>query len=359
MLGSFIAGLAGRLDSADCSLDAAAELIRERLEVDRVSISEIDERESRFEIVASSGAGLLVSGTRLPLDTSSHFRTTAERRVFAAASFERLEGFDRPLDEVVMAAGFRSGCAVPIVRGERVVGAVSLSSHQADVDYEPKVSTLTAVSGMLALALGREPPPPVPAVLVYHDDPLVGHGIAKLVEQSSGSNALVCSTLPEAIGVITDAAPDLVVCDDYVGGERVDSFTVQLRRAGASAPLLVVATHNTPENVGAAVRAGAAAFIPRASAAESLPLAVSTLRAGRTLLPPDAGVTLEVGERLTAREREVVACLEEGLRMKQIALRFSISEATAKCHARNVFRKLKASSRAEAVREARRQGLVV
>jgi DNA-binding NarL/FixJ family response regulator len=359
MLESLIAVLAGRLDVAGSSLDGAAELLREWMEVDRVSISEIDEAEGRFEIVASSGASLLVSGTRLPLDTSSHFRTTAERRVFEAPSFERLRDFVRPLDEVVVAAGFASGCAVPIIRGERVVGAVSLSSREAEVDYAPKLGVLTAVSGMLALAIGREPPPPGPAVLVCHDDPLVGQGIAKLVERSADSATLVCSTIDEAIGVIGDTAPDLIVCDDYVGGERVDAFAPRLRRAGASAPLLVVATHDTAENLSATVRAGAAAFIPRAEAAEALPLAMSTLRSGRTLLPPDAGVALDGGERLTTRERDVVVCLEEGLRMKQIALRFAISEATVKCHARNVFRKLNASSRAEAVREARRQGLLV
>ena len=49
---------------------------------------------------------------------------------------------------------------------------------------------------------------------------------------------------------------------------------------------------------------------------------------------------------------------DEGLRFKQIALRLGISEATAKTHARNLFRKLAATSRAEAVHAARRAGLV-
>ena len=49
--------------------------------------------------------------------------------------------------------------------------------------------------------------------------------------------------------------------------------------------------------------------------------------------------------------------LEEGLRFKQIARRLGISEATAKTHARNLFRKLDATSRAEAVHAARERGL--
>jgi DNA-binding CsgD family transcriptional regulator len=60
---------------------------------------------------------------------------------------------------------------------------------------------------------------------------------------------------------------------------------------------------------------------------------------------------------LTARERELLQRLEEGLRFKQIAWRLGISEATAKTHARNLFRKLDATSRAEAVHAAREHGL--
>ena len=50
--------------------------------------------------------------------------------------------------------------------------------------------------------------------------------------------------------------------------------------------------------------------------------------------------------------------LDEGLRFKQLARRLGISEATAKTHGRNLFRKLAASSRAEAVHLARERGLL-
>jgi DNA-binding CsgD family transcriptional regulator len=61
---------------------------------------------------------------------------------------------------------------------------------------------------------------------------------------------------------------------------------------------------------------------------------------------------------LTRRERELLPLLEAGLRFKQIARELSISEPTAKGYARDMFRKLGVSSRAEAVFEARRQGLI-
>lgn len=84
--------------------------------------------------------------------------------------------------------------------------------------------------------------------------------------------------------------------------------------------------------------------------------AVELERLGPVLAPLlRVGVAQDVA--LTGRERELLQSLEEGLRFKQIARRLGISEATAKTHARNLFRKLDATSRAEAVHAARERGL--
>jgi DNA-binding NarL/FixJ family response regulator len=86
--------------------------------------------------------------------------------------------------------------------------------------------------------------------------------------------------------------------------------------------------------------------------------AVELDRLGAELAPLlGVGVARADAVALTGRERELLQSLEEGLRFKQIARRLGISEATAKTHARNLFRKLDATSRAEAVHAARERGL--
>jgi DNA-binding CsgD family transcriptional regulator len=82
-------------------------------------------------------------------------------------------------------------------------------------------------------------------------------------------------------------------------------------------------------------------------------------RLGPVLAPLlGVGVARAEAVALTGRERELLQSLEEGLRFKQIARRLGISEATAKTHARNLFRKLDATSRAEAVHAARERGVL-
>jgi two-component system, NarL family, nitrate/nitrite response regulator NarL len=86
-----------------------------------------------------------------------------------------------------------------------------------------------------------------------------------------------------------------------------------------------------------------------------MPVALAAVHGGGTMLP---AAPQDPERRLTARERELLEALDEGLRFKQVARRLGISEATAKTHGRNLFRKLGATSRAEAVHAAREGGLL-
>jgi two-component system, NarL family, nitrate/nitrite response regulator NarL len=336
-------------------LRAAAGALRRAFDVDRVSISRIDEPSARFMIAASAGAPLLEPGTSLPVSTCSYFAAAAEGRAFQEPDFDRSRDFTLPLDGVVLASGFHSGCSAPIRRDGRAVGAVSLSasSHRADMTAAPDL--LGEVAAVLAGGLEEDAPAlPAPAVLVCGGDPLAAGGIARLVERSVGAQAEVATTLGAAVQEGRRRAPDLLLCDDHLGGRSVDEVVEVLRHAEVDAPLLVVASHDSPDSLRAAMLAGAAAYVPRREVPSKLPGALCAVRGGRTVLP----AAPPPGERLTRRERELVGALDEGLRFKQVARRLGITEATAKTHARNLFRKLGATSRGEAVRAARDRGLL-
>jgi DNA-binding CsgD family transcriptional regulator len=63
-------------------------------------------------------------------------------------------------------------------------------------------------------------------------------------------------------------------------------------------------------------------------------------------------------EPLTAREREVLELVSEGLPNKAIASRLGVSDHTVKFHLSSIFGKLGVSTRTEAVRRAVRAGLI-
>jgi DNA-binding NarL/FixJ family response regulator len=119
----------------------------------------------------------------------------------------------------------------------------------------------------------------------------------------------------------------------------------------------------------AALRAGVHAFIFRNPDYEELELAIMAAAAGMVLLHPSSAHALatpglpssgllEHVEHLTAREGQVLRLISEGLGNKAIAGRLAISEHTAKFHTSSILGKLGVASRAEAVTEGIRKGLI-
>jgi DNA-binding NarL/FixJ family response regulator len=106
--------------------------------------------------------------------------------------------------------------------------------------------------------------------------------------------------------------------------------------------------------IAAAIRAAAAGLIALDRSVASLLLTSAPLaRAGR------AEETALPGETLTAREREVLQLMAQGLPNKNIAARLSISQHTVKFHVASILAKLGAASRTEAVTLGARRGYVL
>jgi DNA-binding NarL/FixJ family response regulator len=156
----------------------------------------------------------------------------------------------------------------------------------------------------------------------------------------------------------------------------VDGVTATTLIAGdpALARVRVVAltTFDDDETVLAALRAGASGFLVKDAEPEDLLNAVRVVARGEALLSPSVtraviaravGLSLRGGSAppgtpaLTAREREVVALVAEGLSNDEIAARLTVSPLTAKTHVSRSMTKLGARDRAQLVVLAYRHGL--
>jgi NarL family two-component system response regulator LiaR len=117
------------------------------------------------------------------------------------------------------------------------------------------------------------------------------------------------------------------------------------------------------------LRAGAISYLLKDVSSDELAEAIRAACAGRPTLAPEAAQALiqaarsasegpQPGHDLTAREREVLALIVEGLNNPQIGERLSISVTTVRSHVSNVLHKLGVSNRAEAIALALRNQLV-
>ncbi|MET0459235.1 MAG: response regulator transcription factor, partial [Ilumatobacteraceae bacterium] len=178
----------------------------------------------------------------------------------------------------------------------------------------------------------------------------------------------------EAVRLALQVRPDVVLMDIRMPG--VDGLAATRRIAGdarlADVKVVILTTFDLDEYVFEAIRAGAAGFLVKDTEPAELLRAVRTVVSGGALLSP--GVTRRLIEefaerakepagagrleRLTDREREVVALVGEGLTNEEIAGRLTMSAATSKTHVSRAMIKLGIRDRAQLVVFAYETGLV-
>ena len=116
-----------------------------------------------------------------------------------------------------------------------------------------------------------------------------------------------------------------------------------------------------------ALAEGAAGFLSKEASAQTVCDAIVAAHRGETVLSPEVqgGIADEIRLRsaperasLTAREREVLALIADGLSAPDIGKRLHLSPATVKGHLHSLYEKLGVAERAAAVAEAMRRGLL-
>jgi DNA-binding NarL/FixJ family response regulator len=199
--------------------------------------------------------------------------------------------------------------------------------------------------------------PPV-RLLVAGDDPLARAGLAALLAGRPDVAIAGDATASEVSRVAAALGADAVLLDLGASGAAAAAI-------GEEPEPPVVALAATEAQAAEALRAGARAVVFRGASADAV--AAAAVAAARGLAAMDAALAREwlrppgdaaSAEGLTAREREVLALLAEGLANKAIAARLGISEHTAKFHVNAILAKLGAESRAAAIVKAARLGLV-
>ena len=168
------------------------------------------------------------------------------------------------------------------------------------------------------------------------------------------------------------ARPDVVVLDlgrQPLGPGGAGAAAVRAVVGSPGAPAVVVLAEHAGGTARAeARRSGARGVLPRTASAGEIAAAVAAVAAGLVVLHPDvvasprpasADTPSASGEPLSAREREVLALLAEGLGNKAIAARLGISSHTVKFHVAAILDKLGAGTRAEAVTVGVRRGLLL
>jgi DNA-binding NarL/FixJ family response regulator len=200
-------------------------------------------------------------------------------------------------------------------------------------------------------------------VIVADDQPAVRAGLVMILAAADDVEVVAqAADGEEAVAKARDLRPDVALMD--VRMPRLDGIgaTAAIVAEGL-AQVLVLTTFDLDEYVYGALRAGASGFLLKDTDAGGLVDAVRTVARGDGILapsvtrrmirafatsarPPSAGAAKL--DDLTARERDVLACLGRGMSNQQIADRLAMAESTAKTHVSRILAKLDLRTRVQA-----------
>ena len=222
-------------------------------------------------------------------------------------------------------------------------------------------------------------------LLLIDDHPLFRDGLSLLIQhrldlaEHGGAEVLEAGSLQEAL-LALESHPDvdLVLLDLGLADRQGLGTLTEWRELVPQLPVVVLSADDRPGTIVAAIDQGASGFIPKTVEASVMQEALHRVLSGGVYLPPlptdavapdplpsdddgmrDEAVGPDAKLGLSGRQLDVLRLLVEGKPNKEICRVLSLSESTVKTHLSAIFRKLKVSSRTQAVVAVARAGVTL
>ncbi len=199
-------------------------------------------------------------------------------------------------------------------------------------------------------------------VLLVDDHTLFRKGLAELLEQRGEiSVAGIAGNGDEALQLLKETQPDVVISDLNMPPHGGLALLRQVRADGWRGPVLMLTVSDAEDDLASAMSAGAQGYLLKDMEPDDVVDAVQRAVRGETVVAPAMTLKLvhllqgggqpsksDALQQLTAREREILDYLAQGLSNKAIARQLDISHDTVKLHVRHILAKLNLTSRVEA-----------
>jgi DNA-binding NarL/FixJ family response regulator len=211
-------------------------------------------------------------------------------------------------------------------------------------------------------------------ILVVDDHSLITDALSVLFLDLDPAAEVLTTRTAEGGMELLEKNPDLdlVVLDLGMPGVSGTSLLESMVAHSPEMKILVLSGQQDPRNVMRVLQLGAAGFVPKSMASDTLLAAVKFVLSGGVYIPADlleevnrvamigtperpreAGATRV---ELTERQEQVLHLLARGAPIKIICRELGLSEGTVKTHVTAIYRAFNASNRTEALLAARRHG---
>lgn len=214
-------------------------------------------------------------------------------------------------------------------------------------------------------------------ILIADDHPLFRFGLRALLNATTDTEVVGEATTGEAaVTLAQSVAPDVVLMDVQMPGLSGIEATRRIRELNPEARVLMI-TMLDDDSVFTAIRAGARGYVVKGAEPAEVLRAIRAVADGEAIFSPGiaerlmdyfssshqrdsaqaAGDVAGAFPELTAREREVLALIAQGLTNTAIAEQLVLSPKTVRNYITEIFSKLQVADRARAIIRARNAGL--
>jgi len=202
-------------------------------------------------------------------------------------------------------------------------------------------------------------------VLIVDDHALLRDGLREILETQDDISVLgEAGDSATAVMLAAEKRPDIILLDVEIPGEDVTVTLGRLRYLAPSSKVIILSMYDGPQLLRSLLAAGVRGYLLKSVHQEELVSAIRSVHSdpGRIVLAVSRESLAQAQEPasdvLSRREREVLELTAQALSNTQIASRLNLTEATVKRHLRNIFVKLGAVSRIDAVNKAAAKSLI-
>ena len=199
-------------------------------------------------------------------------------------------------------------------------------------------------------------------ILLVDDQAVVRMGLSAIINLQA--DLKVCGEAENgetAVRLAAELKPDVVVMDFSLPGMDGAEATAAVLKVSPTSKVLILTSFGTSADLARAMAAGAIGAVTKNLSNDELSSAIRDTARGIQHFSPEIRQTLSEGtddKAFTKRQMEVLDSITRGLSNDDIALMLGISKSRVKQHLNEVYEKLGASNRAEAVAIAMRRQLL-
>jgi len=209
--------------------------------------------------------------------------------------------------------------------------------------------------------------------MLADDHPLLRQALRNILEKQTDLEIIAeVDDGEQAVRVATELAPQVVIMDISMPRLNGLEATRQIKARRPDIAILVLTVHDDSEHILGILEAGAAGYLTKRVFGHEVVQAVRAVVAGETVLSSVVSrqvirhalyhitkpVPLDIREKISSRELEILRLAARGLSNKEIALTLELSSRTIKSYLSEIFSKFNVGNRTEAVITALRAGIL-